>query len=216
MAQRQGSITISGNLGADPVMFGKDPNQQACSFRVGFAPSYYSQSSGEWKNRDTTWVAVRAFRKLGLNAFQSLRKGNPVVVTGTLRTERWTKDGVDHITPVVEATNIGHDLNFGTTIFRRVVNPQNGQDGQNVAQTNQVNGMASYPPVGADPFAQPAVPKAPVGMVDLGVDQSEPPDVLTGSQSEAETQPEAEMQSAVQYTDGFAPSPEHDEGEAEF
>ncbi|OZG62707.1 Single-strand binding protein family [Bifidobacterium lemurum] len=206
MAQKQGSITISGNLGADPVMFGKDPNQQACSFRVGFAPSYYSQSSGEWKTRDTTWVAVRAFRKLGMNAFQSLRKGNPVVVTGTLRTERWSKDGVDHITPVIEATNIGHDLNFGTTIFRRVVNPQNGQDMQGGA--SQEPGVPAYPAAGIDPFAQNPMRKEPVGMVDLAVVPDGPSDAAAGNPSE--------MQTVGQYADGFAQSPEIGEGEAEF
>lgn len=208
MAQNQGSITVSGNLGADPVMFGKNPDQQACSFRVGFAPSYYSQSSGEWKTRDTTWVAVRAFRKLGLNAFQSLRKGNPVVVTGTLRTERWSKDGVDHITPVIEATNIGHDLNFGTTIFRRVVNP-NGQGAQSGAP--QEPGMPAYPAAGVDPFAPHPMTKEPVGMVDLAVAPDEPSDATAVNSSKT-----PEMQTVGQYADGFAQAPEIGEREAEF
>ena len=237
MAQQQGIVTINGNLGADPVMYGNDPNQRACSFRVGVTPGYFDQSTQSWKNRETMWIAVRAFRKLGMNVYQSLHKGNPVIVTGTLRTERWVKDGVDRITPVIEATAVGHDLNQGTTIFRRVVNeanPNARQQGepsivsqgmpamqgdqmmQNGMSTMQ-NGMAtdsSYSQIGVDPFAQSA-PQGPVAGVDLGVNETaEPAETMP---AEATGAPSAQgFAEQEQHTDGFAAPPEHDDGEAEF
>ncbi len=119
MSIQEGTVTLTGNLGADPVSFGRDPNNQGCSFNVGVSPSYFDQSSHSWKSRDTVWVKVRAFRTLATNALQSLRKGDAVIVSGALRVDKWTKDGVDRMAPVVEANIIGHDLNCGTAAFRR-------------------------------------------------------------------------------------------------
>ncbi len=119
MPIQQGTVTLTGNLGTDPVSFGRDPNNQGCSFRVGVSPSYFDQSSHSWRSRETVWVKVRAFRTLATNALQSLHKGDAVIVTGALRMDKWTKDGVDRMAPVVEANVIGHDLNCGTSEFRR-------------------------------------------------------------------------------------------------
>ncbi len=50
----------------------------------------------------------------------SLRRGDPVLVGGRLRTNVWTKDGIEHERLVLEATSVGHDLTWGTSAFRRV------------------------------------------------------------------------------------------------
>jgi single-strand DNA-binding protein len=49
----------------------------------------------------------------------SVRKGDPVVVVGRLRTSVWEKDGQSHERLVLEADMVGHDLNRGTSAFRR-------------------------------------------------------------------------------------------------
>ena len=171
MANQQGTVTLTGNLGADPIRFGHDPNNQGCSFRVGVSPSYFDQSSRSWKSRETVWVKVRAFRTLATNALQSLRKGDAVIVTGALRMDKWTKDGVDRMAPVVEANVIGHDLNCGTSEFRRArlgqsntadagrepaQSANNTQDGTPQGQQESADSSADVPSndgIGNDPFA---------------------------------------------------------------
>ena len=171
MANQQGTVTLTGNLGADPVSFGRDPNNQGCSFRVGVSPSYFDQSSHSWRSRDTVWVKVRAFRMLATNVLQSLRKGDAVIVTGALRMDKWTKDGVDRTAPVVEASVIGHDLNCGTSEFHRArlgqsntadagrepaQSANNAQDGTQQGHQESADSPASVPSnneVGNDPFA---------------------------------------------------------------
>jgi single-strand DNA-binding protein len=48
-----------------------------------------------------------------------VRKGDPVLVVGKLRTNVWEKDGQTHERLVLEADMVGHDLNRGTSIFQR-------------------------------------------------------------------------------------------------
>lgn len=170
MPIQEGTVTLTGNLGADPVSFGRDPNNQGCSFSVGVSPSYFDQSSHSWKSRDTIWLKVRAFRTLATNALQSLHKGDAVMVTGALRMDKWTKDGVDRMTPVVEANAIGHDLNCGTSAFCRAKlrqpntddtrqessqsagDMQNGTTQDNQESADCLANMPSDDAAGSDPF----------------------------------------------------------------
>jgi single-strand DNA-binding protein len=62
---------------------------------------------------------VACFRTLAQHVAQSVRKGDPVVVVGKLRTNVWEKDGQAHERLVLEADMIGHDLNRGTSSFQR-------------------------------------------------------------------------------------------------
>lgn len=132
MGVQQIQVTVTGNLGADPKSFGKSIDAPACSFRVGVTPRYFDGNRRQWRDRETTWVAVRAYRTLATNVLNSLHKGDPVIVTGTLQTERWRKEGetVDRITPVIDAVAIGHDLSQGIGRFRRVGREQPAANGQ--------------------------------------------------------------------------------------
>jgi single-strand DNA-binding protein len=62
---------------------------------------------------------VSCFRLLAEHVAASVRKGDPVVVVGKLRTNVWEKDGQTHERLVLEADMVGHDLNRGTSAFRR-------------------------------------------------------------------------------------------------
>jgi single-strand DNA-binding protein len=63
---------------------------------------------------------VQCWRSLAQNAFESLRIGQPVIVTGRLRTHEWTDDsGEQHSRVILEAFSLGHDLNRGTTTFAK-------------------------------------------------------------------------------------------------
>ena len=62
---------------------------------------------------------MSCFRGLAANVAASIRKGDPVIVSGKLRTSVWEKDGQTQERLTLEADAIGHDLNRGTAMFRR-------------------------------------------------------------------------------------------------
>ncbi|KFI57916.1 single-stranded DNA-binding protein [Bifidobacterium cuniculi] len=121
MALQQGLVTITGFLGSEPVLFGREGGRPACTFRLG-STRYYLDREGEWQQLPTTWITVKAFRTLALNMVNSFHKGEPVIVSGVLGTEEWTSepDGVRHARVVIEASNAGHDLNYGVTAIRKI------------------------------------------------------------------------------------------------
>src|SRR5699024_2164795 len=92
----------------------------AAHFRVASTPRRYVRRTDSWENGTTQWYAVNAWRSLAENCDASLRRGDPVVVHGKLTAHVWTnKSGVEVTTLEVEASFVGHDLNLGTSAFRR-------------------------------------------------------------------------------------------------
>lgn len=118
------------------------------SFRVSARERRYDSRSGQWVDGRTEWFTVKAFRDLALNLAMSVRSGDPVVVTGRLRTEEWQgKDG-PRTSVVIEADAIGHDLALGQSRFARIVHRS--------AEGGEQDSAAEA----ADPWAVPAPPGA--------------------------------------------------------
>lgn len=86
------------------------------SFRVGVTPRI--RKDGDWVDGETAWYSVTAWRTLADHVRRSVRKGDPVIVHGRLRTETWTPEGgTPSTTLLVDATLVGHDLNRGLSHF---------------------------------------------------------------------------------------------------
>ena len=96
------------------------------SFRLACTPRL--RKAGDWTDGETTWMTVTCFRSLAENAAGSVRKGDPVIVVGRLRTSVWVKDGVQQERTVLEALTIGHDLTRGTSAFNRNERLQQPED----------------------------------------------------------------------------------------
>src|SRR3954462_6728300 len=112
-------VTLSGWLGGD-VALRDAAGVPVATFRVASTPRRYVRKTDTWEDGDTQWYSVNAWRTLGENCDRSLRRGDPVVVHGKLSAHVWTnKAGLEVTTFEVEAAFIGHDLNRGTSEFRR-------------------------------------------------------------------------------------------------
>ncbi|QGF22384.1 single-stranded DNA-binding protein [Raineyella fluvialis] len=113
------TITVTGNLGADPRIRAVGTEQHLFTeFSIAHTPRV--QRDGAWQDGTTTWYRITCWRRLAENAFNSLRRGDGVIVHGRVRTHEWAdKDGVVQTRDVVEALSIGPDLNRGTVVVIR-------------------------------------------------------------------------------------------------
>lgn len=111
------------------------------NFRVGSTPRI--KRGGEWKDGDTTWYSVSAWRGLADNIRDSVRKGDAVIVHGKLRSESWKREDEQlSTTLVVDASFIGHDLSRGTSSFVRTTR----QDRNEVEEDAEVQEMIHREP----------------------------------------------------------------------
>jgi single-strand DNA-binding protein len=114
------TVTVFGYVGTDVEFQGGNGKPERAMFRLGSTPRYFDRAAGKWRDADTVWLNVKAWRDLARNVASSIHKGEPVIVVGKLRASVWTDDaGVEHRRDVVEATTVAHDLARGTSAFRR-------------------------------------------------------------------------------------------------
>ena len=119
---REISLTVVGNVGADPVQRETDKGDKVTSFNIGCTPSAFDRVQAMWVDGPTTWFRVSCWRELGKNVVESIRKGERVIVSGRLRVSTYAdKDGVERTSVELVADHVGHELTFGTTRFTRVV-----------------------------------------------------------------------------------------------
>lgn len=88
--------------------------------RVAVTGRYFDQSKNAFEDRKTEFISVFARRALARHVLTSVKKGDPLIITGRIGSSEWTKeDGSSGISLTLQADAIGHDLSFGTTGFVR-------------------------------------------------------------------------------------------------
>ena len=120
-------VTVSGNVVGDPVVRTTRANVPFVTFRVASNVRRMDFKTGEYIDAGTNFVNVTAFRALGVNLSNSLKKGEPVIVYGRMRINQWVHGERNGTTVEIDAYNVGHDLSWGQTTFSKVVKPQLAQ-----------------------------------------------------------------------------------------
>jgi len=133
----EATVTLQGWVGND-VVHRETTSGAVANFRIGSTPRVRKRS-GEWVDGQTSWFSVSCWRGLADNVRDSVRKGEPVIVHGRLRTDVWEReDGQSSTTYVVEAIYVGHDLTRGTASFSRSVRPDRTDEDDTDATLKQL------------------------------------------------------------------------------
>jgi single-strand DNA-binding protein len=113
------TITLQGWLGSD-VDVRRAGEVPVASFRLACTPRRFNRRTENWSDGTTQWYTVTVWRGLAENAAHSLRRGDPIVVTGRLELRTYINSNDVEVTAFeVEATHLGHDLSRGTSAFTR-------------------------------------------------------------------------------------------------
>lgn len=97
---------LKGNLARDPELRVVNPNGKQTSV-VNFTIAVnrdYVKSNGE-KDRITSFINCEAWDSGAETIAESLKKGDLVMVEGSLRNDTWEKDGVKHSSLKVRVNN---------------------------------------------------------------------------------------------------------------
>ncbi|GAA1691884.1 single-stranded DNA-binding protein [Microbacterium sediminicola] len=143
------TITVTGNVAATPELRVTPSGVAIVNFRVGSGQRRLDRASGEWVDDGTNWFAVSAFRTLAEHVASSVRKGDPVVVTGRLRIRDWEAGGKRGTDVEITADAVGHNLRWGTSEYSRQVGARPG-----VAPADDQNESWSAPAVTASAEAE--------------------------------------------------------------
>jgi single stranded DNA-binding protein len=89
----ENQVTIVGNLTDDPELRYTPNGAAVVKFRVA-VNRRYKDEAGNWKDGETSYFSVNAWRSLAENSAETLTRGTRVLVTGRLQMRSWeTQEG---------------------------------------------------------------------------------------------------------------------------
>jgi single-strand DNA-binding protein len=114
------TVTVVGNLVADPELRFTPSGAAVASFTVACTPRHYDRNSQEWKDGDAAYWRCSLWRAPAEHAVESLTRGARVIVTGRLRQRSYEdREGVKRTVTEVEVDEIGASLRYATAKITR-------------------------------------------------------------------------------------------------
>jgi single-strand DNA-binding protein len=109
------TITVVGNLTADPELRFTPSGAAVANFTVASTPRIFDRQSSEWKDGDALFLRCNIWREAAENVAESLTRGARVIVTGRLKQRSFeTREGEKRTVFEVEVDEIGPSLRYAT------------------------------------------------------------------------------------------------------
>ncbi len=87
-------VILIGNVGADPELKFVKQQTAICEISLATSETFKDKQTSEKKN-NTEWHRVVFFDKLAEISGEYLKKGSQVYIEGKIKTEKYTKDGIE-------------------------------------------------------------------------------------------------------------------------
>jgi single-strand DNA-binding protein len=117
-------IIISGLVATTPRHLVTQDGLPITSFRLaasGSSADVGRVSDSTWTN----WFTITAFKQLAVNSAMSISKGDRIIVSGILKIRDWDNGDRAGTSVEIESIAIGHDLNYGSSVFSRTTHMSN-------------------------------------------------------------------------------------------
>jgi single-strand DNA-binding protein len=144
------NITISGNVVDDVALKTSENGLSWVSFRIASTERRWDRQSGEWSDGKKFFVTVLFYRDAAENVAASLRKGDPIIVSGRISSRQYIKDETNRLAYEVDGESVGHDLTRGVSTFERRKRPMSGAVMVDAAGMPERGDYDSYEAVGEE------------------------------------------------------------------
>ena len=129
------TITVIGNLTADPELRFTPNGAAVANFTVASTPRTFDRQTNEWKDGDAMFLNCSVWRQYAENVAESLTKGMRVIVSGRLKSRSYeTREGEKRTVFEIDVDEVGPALRYATA---KVTRTQGGGGGGGNWQGNQ-------------------------------------------------------------------------------
>ncbi len=109
------TITIVGNLTADPELRFTPSGAAVANFTVASTPRTFDRQANEWKDGETLFMRCSVWRDAAENIAESLHRGTRVLVTGRLKSRSYeTKEGEKRTVVELDVDEVGPSLRYAS------------------------------------------------------------------------------------------------------
>jgi len=124
------TITVVGNLTADPELRFTSSGAAVASFTVASTPRTFDRQSGEWKDGEALFMRCSIWRQAAENVAESLTRGARVIVSGRLKQRSYdTREGEKRTVIELEVDEVGPSLKYATAKVNRANRGEGGGGG---------------------------------------------------------------------------------------
>lgn len=114
------TLTVIGNLTADPELRFTPSGAAVANFTVASTPRTFDRQSNEWRDGDTLFMRCSIWREAAENVAESLTKGTRVIVSGRLVQRSYeTREGEKRTVVELQVEEIGPSLRYATAKVAR-------------------------------------------------------------------------------------------------
>lgn len=132
-------LELTGNLVDDPELRYTPAGHAVAKFRVASTPRTFDRQSNEWRDGESLFLTCSAWRSLGENCAETLKRGMRVVVTGILRQRSYEdREGVKRTVYELDAEDVAVSLKNATAVVTKATN--GSQSSQQRATQQSGNG----------------------------------------------------------------------------
>lgn len=148
------TITVVGNLTADPELRFTPSGAAVANFTVASTPRTFDRQSGEWKDGEALFLRCNIWRQAAENVAESLTRGMRVVVQGRLRQRSYeTREGEKRSVIEMEVDEIGPSLRYATAKVNKAARGSGGFSGSESSAPPADDPWGSALPAGSSGFA---------------------------------------------------------------
>jgi len=109
------TITVIGNLTADPELRFTPAGAAVANFTVASTPRTFDRNKNEWIDGDALFMRCNIWREAAENVAESLTRGSRVIVSGRLKQRSYeTREGEKRTVVELEVDEIGPSLKYAT------------------------------------------------------------------------------------------------------
>lgn len=115
------TLTVIGNLTADPELRFTATGTAVANFTVASTPRSFDKASGEWKDGDALFLRCSVWRQAAENVAESLTRGARIIVSGRLVQRSYeTKEGEKRTVMELQVDEVGPSLKYATARVNKV------------------------------------------------------------------------------------------------
>ena len=135
------TLTLVGNLTADPEVRYTQQGTPVASFNVASTPRTFNRQSQAWEDGETLFMRCNVWKDAAENVGGSLRKGQRVIVVGRLVPRSYTaRDGSERRTVEMQVDEVGPSLRYA----RAQVQPSPSSGGRRQQEPPSASSGWSY------------------------------------------------------------------------
>ncbi|GAA4409084.1 single-stranded DNA-binding protein [Fodinibacter luteus] len=163
------TITIVGNLTADPELRFTPSGAAVANFTVASTPRTFDRQANEWKDGETLFMRCSVWRDAAENIAESLHRGTRVIVSGRLKSRSYeTKEGEKRTVVELDVDEVGPSLRYASAKVTKAERGGSGGGfggGQGGAQQHDPWATGGSPPApqqgGQGGWGGPPAPQQP-------------------------------------------------------